>query len=149
MPHSFPHLYEATASAAQPGTLPVALASPGLPELQTAPPVQFGGSGTQWSPETLLVAALANCFVFTFRAVSAASMFGWLRIECRTEGKLERVDGVPRFSQFTTQAVLTLSPGADVRKATRLLKKAGRQCMIANSLRGSHTLAVRVITEAA
>jgi organic hydroperoxide reductase OsmC/OhrA len=32
---------------------------------------QLGGPGGQWSPETLLVAAAAECFILTFRAVAA------------------------------------------------------------------------------
>ena len=43
-----------------------------LPVLRTALPAEFGGTGEQWSPETLLVAAVADCFLLTFRGVSRA-----------------------------------------------------------------------------
>ena len=99
----------------------------------------------QWSPETLLTAAIANCYLLTFRAVSGAALFGWLRLECRVEGVLEPVDRRPRFSRFETLATLTVAAGADAAKAKRLLKKADRDCLIANSLRGPRTFACRVV----
>jgi hypothetical protein len=33
-------------------------------------PREFDGRGNQWSPESLLAAALADCFVLSFRAVA-------------------------------------------------------------------------------
>ena len=57
----FPHVYETMASATPAGH--VTLRSPGVPELATALPVEFDGTGDQWSPETLLSAAIADCFV--------------------------------------------------------------------------------------
>jgi organic hydroperoxide reductase OsmC/OhrA len=74
------------------------VASPALPSLETAAPPQFGGPGDVWSPETLLCASLADCFVLTFRAITRAARFRWLRLECRAEGLLERVGQVSQFT---------------------------------------------------
>ena len=95
--HPYPHTYTA-AAAADPSGL-VSVTSAQLPRLDTAPPPEFDGPGGVWSPETLLCASLADCFILTFRAVSRASRLPWLRLECRVEGVLERVE---RTSQFTT-----------------------------------------------
>ena len=67
----FPHQYSATALANVEGD--VNLQSERLPSLVSAPPSEFGGPGDRWSPETLLVAAVADCFVLTFRAIARAS----------------------------------------------------------------------------
>ena len=40
----------------------------------TAPP-QFGGLEGRWTPEDLLIAALASCFTTTFHAIAASSKF--------------------------------------------------------------------------
>jgi organic hydroperoxide reductase OsmC/OhrA len=64
-----------------------------LPPLHTAPPAQFGGPGDQWSPETLLVAAAADCFILTFHAIARASNMAWSDLTCDADGKLDRVDG--------------------------------------------------------
>jgi hypothetical protein len=53
---SLPHQYSVEASAQLEG--PVAIASEGLETFSTAPPLQYGGPGDQWSPETLLIAAV-------------------------------------------------------------------------------------------
>jgi organic hydroperoxide reductase OsmC/OhrA len=37
----------------------------GLPDLRTAPPLDFDGPGDAWSPEHLLLAAVETCFLFT------------------------------------------------------------------------------------
>lgn len=143
----YPHTYVAAASGGPAGPVPVT--SPGLPDLATAPAPQFGGPGDLWSPEALLTAAIANCFILTFRAVSGAALFGWLKLECQVDGILERVERVPRFSSFRTLATLTVAPGADAAKAKRLLKKTDQVCLIANSLRGERTLEARVIAASA
>ena len=57
-----PHRYKVGASADTEGS--VTISSDMLPSLTTAPPRQFGGPGNQWSPETLLVAAVAESVGF-------------------------------------------------------------------------------------
>ena len=101
-----------------------------------------------WSPESLLCAAVADCFILTFRAVSRAAKFDWLTLQCRVEGTLERVDGQSRFTRFATHATLSVPAGADAAKARALLERAEHGCLIANSLRGTRTLDAEVIEAA-
>jgi organic hydroperoxide reductase OsmC/OhrA len=96
---SYPHYYSVDASARASGS--VVLSAAGLPPLQTAPPAQFDGPGDLWSPETLFVAAAADCFVLTFRAIARASNFSWTALRCDAEGRLDRTDGTDRFTQLT------------------------------------------------
>jgi organic hydroperoxide reductase OsmC/OhrA len=142
--HPYPHSYVVSASGQAAG--PVAVASAGLPDLETAPPPQFDGPGGTWSPETLLCGAVADCFILSFRAYARAAWFEWLQLECRVEGTLERVERVPQFTAFRTSATLTVPPGADSEKAHRLLEQAEHGCLIANSLRGARTLEAQVLT---
>ena len=74
-----PHHYHVNASAEAEGN--IALKAEDLPQLVTAPPAEFGGPGDQWSPETLLVGAVADCFILTFRAIARASKLEWTRLE--------------------------------------------------------------------
>ena len=64
----FPHHYSVVAKTDTQGD--VALEAEQLPPISSAPPTEFGGPGDRWSPETLFVAAVADCFVLT----SAASL---------------------------------------------------------------------------
>lgn len=83
-----PHHYTTTATASAEGE--IALETPGVTALATNAPAEFGGPGDRWSPETLFLGAIADCFVSSFRAVARASKLDWSRLECRVEGVLER-----------------------------------------------------------
>ena len=136
----YPHIYSVNASGSATGIVPVV--TQGVPVIDTAPPPEFDGPGDVWSPETLLVGAVANCFILTFRGVTRAAKFDWERVECQVEGLLERSAGFTQFSKFTTRATLHLSAQADRAKAHKLLERAEKLCLIANSLRGERHLEV-------
>ena len=139
----YPHRYVAAARGAPSGTVEVA--SPGLPALTTAPPAEFDGPGDLWSPETLFCAAIADCYILTFRAVARASALEWTRLDCRVEGMLERVDRVTRFTAYATHATLAVPPGSDHARARSLLEKAEHACLVSNSLLGTRTLIAEVV----
>ena len=141
--HPYPHLYQATASGSATGG--VAVTSPALPEIATTPPPQFDGPEGHWSPETLLCAAVADCFILTFRAVSRVARFEWQKLDCRVEGTLERVEGRTWFTRFTTCATLTVTPGTDPAKARSLLERAEQSCLVANSLCGKRELKIEIV----
>lgn len=134
----YPHHYR-TEAAAEPDGL-VRLSSPGLDILESASPAEFGGPGDQWSPETLLVAAVADCFVLTFKAIARASRFEWSSISCEVEGVLDRQEKVTQFVSYRVHAVLDVPAGAEASRAQRLLEKAEETCLITNSLKAPATL---------
>jgi organic hydroperoxide reductase OsmC/OhrA len=129
---ALPHRYEVETRVAPVG--PVRLESESLPPLDTLPPRAFGGPGDHWSPETLLVAAVADCFTLGFRAIAAASRFEWGSLRCRVQGTLDRSEGKTRFTAFRIEARLRIAPGADVARGQRLLEKAEHACLVTNSL---------------
>jgi len=138
----FPHRYTVTANAKTEGE--VTLESERLAAIASAPPSEFGGPGNRWSPETLLVAAHADCFVLSFRAVAQASKLSWLSLRCQVEGTLDRVDRVTQFTAFVVRASLTVPAGSDVERARGLLEKAEKVCLISNSLKAKATLEANV-----
>ncbi len=107
------------------------MAADGVRVIESAPPKEFDGPGNQWSPEGLLTAAVADCFVLGFRAIAAASKFAWISLESRTEGTLDRIDGKMRFTRFDTHAKLQVPAGADIERAKKLLEKAETACLVA------------------
>jgi organic hydroperoxide reductase OsmC/OhrA len=139
----YPHVYQASASAHTAGA--VTVASPQAPGIASESPPEFGGPGGAWSPETLLCASLADCFVLTFRGVSRAARFEWRSLDCRVEGVLDRVDRVAQFTTYTTFATLTVPAGTDLAKANDLLERAERTCLIANSQRGTRNLKAEIV----
>ena len=87
-------------------------------------------------------AAVADCFILTFRGLARAARFDWCGLECRFDGTLERPDGVSRFTRYATTARLTVPAGADIERARGLLERAERDCLIANSVCGARHLDV-------
>ena len=128
----FPHHYTVQASGAASGA--VSLESGSMPALVSEPPAEFGGPGDKWSPEHLLVASVADCFVLTFRAIAAASRLEWTNLEVSAEGVLDKVERTMKFTDVTVRATLTLPEGGDAAKAERLLERAEAGCLITNSL---------------
>jgi organic hydroperoxide reductase OsmC/OhrA len=143
--HPYPHLYRVSASGSSAGE--VSVASPQLTPIATTPPPEFDGPPGHWSPETLLCAAVADCFILTFRSVSRVARFEWLKLECRVEGTLERVENQAQFTRFASLATLTVPPGADAAKARALLERAEHACLVSNSLRGTRSLDIQVLEE--
>jgi organic hydroperoxide reductase OsmC/OhrA len=137
---SFPHRYVVTAAAADTGD--VELTATALPALPSAPPPEFDGPGTRWSPETLLVAAVGDCLQLTFRAVARASHVAFSALRCEVAGTLSRVDNVTRFTAFDIRARLTIPPATDPAQARQALERAERRCLITNSLNATVNLTI-------
>ena len=130
--HPYPHHYAVQAAATPEGDVPVS--SRGLPDLTTAPPAEFDGPGNRWSPETLLCAAVADCFLLSFRGVARAAKFPWTALRCEVRGVLDRVDGKAQFTQIVVEAALSVPEGTDSDKAAKAMERAEHVCLISNSL---------------
>ena len=134
----FPHSYLASASGGNEGS--VVVSGDGLPDLDTQAPPQFGGPQGVWSPETMLSAAVANCFILSFRAIARASKFEWTALECDVEGVLDRPERTTFFTAFNIHAVLHVPTDAKVAMAQRLLEKAEQICLVTASLKSEIVL---------
>jgi organic hydroperoxide reductase OsmC/OhrA len=141
---AYPHIYRVDAKGSATGN--VLVTSADVTDIATAPPPEFDGPGGVWSPETLLIASIADCFVLTFRGVSRAAHLEWEKLQAQVEGTLERVAGITQFSRYVTRAVLTVKSGTDHVKAKELLERAEKVCLVANSLRGERLLETNVNT---
>jgi organic hydroperoxide reductase OsmC/OhrA len=143
--HPYPHHYVVSASAAPDGDVPVS--SAGLPTLATAPPTEFDGPGDRWSPETLLLAAVADCFLLSFRGVARANKFPWNSLACDLHGTLDRVEGKTRFTKVLVEARLRAPVGTDESKALQLMRRAESVCLISNSLVAERHVEATVVIE--
>lgn len=141
----FPHVYVAAADGSTNGT--VVVSAEGATDLTTAAPREFDGPGDEWSPETLLIASVASCFILTFRAVARAAKLEWTHLECSVSGTLERREGVTQFTRMTTQARVTVPATTLVEACEQALHKAEKGCLVANSLRSERELRTEVIHE--
>jgi peroxiredoxin-like protein len=127
-----PHRYDVRLTGGPAGY--AALSGTGLPELQSAPPLDFDGPGDAWSPEHLLLAAVDACFLFTLRAVARASKLEFIALELSSEGTVDRANGVTRFTEIVLRPKLTLAPGTDRARALWVLEKSKKACLVTASL---------------
>jgi peroxiredoxin-like protein len=140
---SFPHHYKVTSSASD--SSDVTLSSEGVADIASAPPAQFGGPGDKWSPESLLIAAVADCFILSFKAIARASKFEWESLSCEVDGVLDRPEKVTKFTEFHLKATLTVKAGVSHDVANRLLEKAEHSCLITNSMSGEAHLVTEIV----
>lgn len=132
MPQPFPHRYVVTSVV---GPEPeIVLESPGVSPMRTALPSEFGGPGDRWSPETLFVAAVTDCYALTFRGIAAKSKLAWTSLLLTVTGVLDRADEVTRFTHLQVRADLIVPDCTNERLAARILEKADQTCLITRSL---------------
>ena len=139
-----PHVYDARLTGGPTGYARVSVS--GVPELRTAPPLDFDGPGDAWSPEHLLLAAVETCFLFTLRAVAHASRIEFASLELSATGTVDRRDGVTRFAEIVLRPKLVLPPGADRDKALRALEKSEKTCLVSASLATPIRLEPEIVT---
>jgi len=136
---AFPHHYTVTAQGSS-TTSHISVSSKGVSDITTDAPAEFGGPGDQWSPEALIMAAVADCFVLTFRAIARASKLEWDNIQCQATGTLDRIERTTQFTEITLE--VSLKALGDVRQdqVERILHKAEEGCLITNSMTAKVTL---------
>lgn len=127
-----PHRYDVRLTGGPTGY--ATLAATGLPDIRSAPPLDYDGPGDAWSPEHLLLAAVEACFLFTLRAVARASRVEFISLDLSAEGTLDRQDGVTRFTEIVLRPRLTLARGADRTRALWVLEKSEKTCLVSASL---------------
>ena len=130
--HSFPHNYKVSAQASSEGD--VVLSADSLTDIVSQPPVEFDGPGDRWSPESLLMAAIADCFTLSFREIAAASKMPFTDLSVNVEGELSMVERKMLFTDVQIAANLTVPSDVDASKAERLLTMAEQACLVTNSL---------------
>lgn len=142
--HEFPHHYRVRAAGGPDAD--VSVSAEGLETIPSAPPAEFGGPGDRWSPETLLAAAVVDCFILSFRAVARASKLSWHTLDCEVDAILDREARTTRFTGFRIEATLQVPPETDKDRARRLLEKAENACLITNSLSGETHLQAEIVS---
>lgn len=139
---ALPHQYAARAIASADSTVTTQIEN--ISDLEVAPPVNFGGPGNIHSPEDLQSAAVASCFILSFKAIATASRLEWETIDVTASGTLAQVERSVQFTEFTTRVKLSLPAGSSRDKATRLLEKAEQTCFVTNSLTADNHLEIEI-----
>jgi organic hydroperoxide reductase OsmC/OhrA len=109
----------------------------------SAPP-EFHGEPGFWTPEHFLLAAVASCFVTTFRAIAGYSKFEALGLDIAVEGKLEKGQRGYDFAAIVIRPRLTVRDESYRALAGRLLEKTEHACLVARALKCPVTMEAAV-----
>jgi organic hydroperoxide reductase OsmC/OhrA len=99
----------------------------------SAPP-QFGGLEGRWTPEDLLLAALASCFTTTFQAIAGYSKFEYTDMQTEVEGTVSKAETGYRFSEITIRPTLIIQDEEKRERALHLLQKTKAACLVSRVL---------------
>ncbi len=114
----------------------------------SAPP-EFGGEPGLWTPEHMLVAAVATCFTATFRVLAERSKLEVHALEVPVEGVLEREEKGYRFTEILLRPQVTILKESDRVRTLLLVEKAEKACLVSRSLNSKITLSPKVVVETA
>ena len=99
----------------------------------SAPP-EFGGLESRWTPEDLLLAALASCFTTTFRAIAGYSKFEYTDLQVEAEGTVSKAESGYSFSEIILRPTLTIHDEERRNQALNLLQKTKSACLVSKAL---------------
>ena len=109
----------------------------------SAPP-EFDGLEGRWTPEDLLLCAVASCYTTTFRALAEYSKVEYSDLGVEIEGTVRKADSGYVFSEIVIRPNLTISGDTEQEGALRLLHKAKAACLVARALSIPQTFEPRV-----
>jgi peroxiredoxin-like protein len=114
-------------------------------DIEVATPPEFPkGIPGIWSPEHLFTAAVSSCLMTTFLSIAENSKLEFSHFECKSRGKLEKVEGRFMISEIILEPVVTLRNETDREKAERILQKSEAACLISNSIRSKITMTTSI-----
>ena len=111
------------------------LSAPVLPSLKVDAPPEFKGHEGVWTPEHLFVASVNLCFMTTFLAIAENSKLEFVSFSADAKGKLELAGKGFMMTEITLQPKLVIKNARDAERASRILEKAEKHCLISNSIK--------------
>lgn len=110
-------------------------------EILGGPTPLFSGAETDWSPEHLLLGAVALCYLQTYLDIAEAARLGIRGFGIQGVGALSKSGPGRVFSEISLTVTLDIDAD-DTPAAERLLDLAKQHCVVANSLRPEMTFKV-------
>ena len=103
-------------------------------DVATPPELPKGIPGI-WSPEHLFTASVSSCLMTTFLAIAENSNLEFESFNCKSKGKLEKVDGRYLMTQIILEPKVVILNEKDRNRAQRVLEKSEKACLISNSIK--------------
>lgn len=97
-------------------------------------PPAFGGLEGRWTPEDLLLGALASCYTTTFRTLADYSKFEYTDLEVEAEGVIRKAETGYSFGEVVIRSNLTIPREVEQERAIKLLHKTKDLCLVSRAL---------------
>jgi peroxiredoxin-like protein len=97
-------------------------------------PAEFGGLEGRWTPEDLLLCAVASCYTTTFRSLADYSKLEYSDLAVEVEGTIHKADSGYAFREIVIRPTLTISGEQEQTRALLLLQKAKAVCLVSRAL---------------
>lgn len=144
---SQPERFGVTATGGPEGPIPISTDS--LPTIETGRHPCYGGTGDRWSSEQLLMGAIANAFVLSFREVARQHDLDWRHLSCQVDGSTGQDDeDLAVLTEIAIQAEVIVPGESERADAARCLDEAERGCVITNSLEAAVQLHQQIAVSA-
>jgi peroxiredoxin-like protein len=109
----------------------------------TAPP-EFRGLEAMWTPEELLLSALASCFTATFHVIAGYAKFEYTDLQVEAEGVVSKAELGYTFKEIIVRPTLTIAHEQQQTRALDLLQKAEMLCLVSRALSAPQRFEMRV-----
>ena len=129
----FPHTYRVHVTGRDPDTSTGSLDSDCAQTVTCGPPPQFGGEDTWWSPEQLLLGAVASCHMTTFLALARRQKLDVEELSCEVEAKLDKTREGLRFTSLVVDLAIEMA-SHECDGVQRLVEKTHQHCIVTNAL---------------
>ena len=110
------------------------VASEGKPTLPVSSPPEFRGEAGTWTPEDLFVAAANACLLLTFLAYVEREHITVTSYESTASGTVERIGEKYQFTEITLRPRVELADSSYAPQVEESLRRAEKNCLIANSI---------------
>jgi organic hydroperoxide reductase OsmC/OhrA len=97
-------------------------------------PLEFGGLEGRWTPEELLLAAVAGCFTTTVRTIASGTQLDFSDLEVQVTGTICKAASGYQFSEIVVRPSLRITSAEERERALKVLEKAERLCLVAHAL---------------
>ena len=97
-------------------------------------PTEFGGLEGRWTPEELLLAAVAGCYTTTLRAIAGSAQFNFTDLQVEATGVIRKGESGYSFTEIVIRPNLKISTVEERERALELLRRAERLCLVSRAI---------------
>jgi organic hydroperoxide reductase OsmC/OhrA len=112
----------------------------GKPTFRVASPPEFRGEKNVWTPEDLFVGAIETCLLMTFASIAQKRELPIDAYYSESAGTLEYTDGGYRFTKVVVRPTIVVVNQEAVEPTIEAIRRAHRDCLIANSVSAEVTV---------